>query len=212
MAAKLLANPLAVAKHPHVDVPLYWHYWRQGGELLSRTRLIAATAGNVVETLWGRDPEFGGAHDGISDSGLTYIDESTRETRTDGIIGQGVRAVTDSDGNVSYVANDVIVPANAYHNNRYRRDNETEGIYDATFIKLRQASLSYSLPASLLDKTFIRKAKISLIGNNIWLWAKDFNHGDPELLSFGGGRYVPGVENATVPSTRSLGFSLDIEF
>lgn len=186
--------------------------WRQGGELLSRTRLIAATSGNVVETLWGRDTEFGGAHDGIADSGLSYIDESTGETRTDGIIGQGVRAVTDSEGNVSYVANDVIVPANAYHNNRYRRDNDTEGIYDATFIKLRQASLSYSLPTSLLDKTFIRKAKISLIGNNIWLWAKDFNHGDPELLSFGGGRYVPGVENATVPSTRSLGFSLDIEF
>lgn len=186
--------------------------WRQGGELLSRTRLIAATSGNVVETLWGRDPEFGGAHDGITDSGLSYIDESTGETRTDGVIGDGVIEVVDADGNVSYQENNVIVPANAYHNNRYRRNNETEGIYDATFIKLRQVSLSYSLPSSLLEKTFIRKAKISLIGNNVWLWAKDFNHGDPELLSFGGGRYVPGVENATVPSTRSLGFSVDIEF
>ncbi|MCB0639522.1 MAG: SusC/RagA family TonB-linked outer membrane protein [Lewinella sp.] len=186
--------------------------WRQGGDLLSRTRLIAATSGNVVETLWGRDPEFGGAHPGISDSGLTYIDEASGETHTDGVIGQGVREVVDADGNVSYVENDVIVPANAYHNNRYRRNNETEGMYDATFIKLRQARLSYSLPTSLLQRSFIHKASISLIGNNLWLWAKEFNHGDPELLSFGGGRYVPGVENATVPSTRSFGFSLDIEF
>lgn len=186
--------------------------WRQGGDLLSRTRLIAATSGNVVETLWGRDPEFGGAHPGIANSGLTYIDESTGETRNDGVIGNGVKAVTDANGNISYVENDVIVPANAYHNNRYRRQNETEGIYDATFIKLRQLSFGYSLPRTLLENTFISKAKISFVGNNIWLWAKDFNHGDPELLSFGGGRYVPGVENATVPTTRSLGFSIDIEF
>ncbi len=186
--------------------------WRQGGELLSRTRLIAATSGNVVETLWGRDPEFGGAHPGIFDSGLTYIDETTGETKTDGIIGDGVKEVVDVDGNVTYVQNDIIVPANAYHNNRYRRNNETEGIYDATFIKLREARLSYNLPSSLLGNTFIQSLKISLIGNNIWLWAKDFNHGDPELLSFGGGRYVPGVENATVPSTRSLGFSVNIGF
>ncbi len=186
--------------------------WRQGGDLLSRTRLIGATAGNTIETLWGRAPEFGGAHPGITDSGLSYIDESTGETRTDGVIGAGVRAVTGPDGSVSYVPNDVTVPANAYHNNRYRRQNETEGMYDATFIKLRQASISYTLPSSLLGKSFIRKAKVSLIGNNIWLWAKDFNHGDPELLSFGGGRFVPGVENATAPSARSMGFSLDIEF
>ena len=186
--------------------------WRQGGDLLSRTRLIAATSGNVVETLWGRDPEFGGAHDGISDSGLTYIDETTGETRTDGVIGDGVQEVVDGDGNVTYVENDFVVPANAYHNNRYRRQNETEGMYDATFIKLRQISLGYSLPASVLENSFIRKARISLIGNNVWLWAKEFNHGDPELLSFGGGTYVPGVENATAPSTRSIGFSLDLEF
>ncbi|MCG8330044.1 MAG: SusC/RagA family TonB-linked outer membrane protein [Chitinophagales bacterium] len=186
--------------------------WRQGGDLLSRTRLIAATSGNVVETLWGRDPEFGGAHDGISDSGLSYIDESSGETRTDGVIGAGVREEVDANGNVTYVPNDVIVPANAYHNNRYRRGNETEGMYDATFIKLRQASLSYTLPSNILENTFISKLKVSLVGNNIWLWAKDFNHGDPELLSFGGGRYVPGVENATVPTARSLGFALDIEF
>lgn len=186
--------------------------WRQGGELLSRTRLIAATSGNVVETLWGRAPEFGGPHPGIADSGLTYKDESTGIIYTDGVIGDGVKEVVDANGNVTYVPNDVIVPANAYHNNRYRRQNESEGIYDATFVKLRQVSLGYNLPASVLNKTFISKARISLIGNNVWLWAKEFNHGDPELLSFGNGKYVPGVENATVPSTRSLGFSIDVEF
>ena len=186
--------------------------WRQGGDLLSRTRLIAATAGNVVETLWGRDAEFGGAHPGIKDSGISYTDDNG-VTKTDGIIGDGVREVFDASGNViGYTENDVIVAANAYHNNRYRRQNETEGMYDATFIKLREAKLTYSLPKKWLNKTKLGSLSVSVIGTNLWLWAKDFNHGDPELLSFGGGRYVPGVENATVPTTRSLGFAVNVGF
>jgi hypothetical protein len=106
----------------------------------------------------------------------------------------------------------VKVPANAYHNNRYRRQNETEGLYDATFIKLREARLSYQIPASVLNSKTINKLTLSLIGNNLMLWAKDFNHGDPELLSFGGGQFVPGVEDATVPSSRSVGFSVKVDF
>ncbi len=185
--------------------------WRQGGELLSRTRLIGATAGNLVETLWGRDAEFGGPHPGIFDSGLTWVDETNGQTYHDGVIGAGVREVKDANGELSgYVPNDVIVHANAYHNNRYRRQNESEGMYDATFVKLREARLTYKLPRNILDKTFLTSLDISLIGNNIWLWAKEFNHGDPELLSFGGGRYVPGVEDATVPSTKSFGFALNV--
>ena len=181
--------------------------WRQGGELLSRTRLIAATSGNVVETLWGRSPEFGGAHPGITDSGLSYVDDNGI-TRTDGVIGDGVMQMGDG----SYAPNNVMVPANAYHNNRYRRSNETEGIYDATFIKLREARLSYNFPSKITNKLSLSGLTLSAIGNNLWLWAKDFNHGDPELLSFGGGAYVPGVENATVPTTRSIGFALDARF
>ena len=187
--------------------------WRQGGDLLSRTRLIAATSGNVVETLWGRDPEFGGTHPGIFDSGITYVDESTGVTKTDGVIGAGVKEVVDANGNVTgYEPNDVIVPANAYHNNRYRRQNETEGMYDATFIKLREAKLTYNFPKSFTEKARLGNLSVSLIGTNLWLWAKDFNHGDPELLSFGGGRYVPGVENATVPTSRSIGFAVNVGF
>lgn len=184
--------------------------YRQGGDLLSATRLIAATSGNVVETLWGREPEFGGAHPGIYDSGLSYT--SGGVTYTDGIIGDGVKEITNADGSVTYAQNDVIVPANAYHNNRYRRQNETEGLYDATFIKLREARLSYEIPSTVLNSNVVRKVTLSLIGNNLFLWAKDFNHGDPELLSFGGGRFVPGVEDATVPSARSAGFSVKVDF
>ena len=139
------------------------------------------------------------------------MDESDGATYNDGIIGDGVKEIFDADGKVTgYEENDVIVHANAYHNKRYRRQNVSEGMYDATFVKLREARLSYSLPNRLLNKTFMTSLKISLIGSNLALWAKDYNHGDPELLSFGGSRYIPGVENATVPTARSVGFSLNI--
>ncbi|WP_010136491.1 SusC/RagA family TonB-linked outer membrane protein [Ochrovirga pacifica] len=181
--------------------------WRQGGDMLSRTRLIAATSGNIKETLWGRAPEFGGAHDGITDSGLSYVDDAG-VTKTDGVIGAGVMQLEDG----TYVPNTKIVPANAYHNNRYRRSNDTEGMYDATFVKLREARLTYNLPSKWTKDLSLSSLTFSVIGNNLWLWAKDFNHGDPELLSFGSGKYVPGVENATVPTTRSFGFALDAKF
>ena len=183
--------------------------WRQGGELISRTRLVGANTGNVVESLWGRSPEFGGPHPGILDSGLSYTDASGN-AHTDGIIGDGVKQLP----NGSYVQNDVIVPANAYHNNRYKRDNETQGIYDATFIKLREVKLSYDFPKKFINKLNMQSLSLSLIGTNLWLWAKEFNHGDPELLSFdhNNGSFLPGVEDATVPSTRSFGFAINLKF
>lgn len=181
--------------------------WRQGGELMSLTRLIAATSGNVVETLWGRDVEFGGPHPGIADSGLPRTDSEGR-TFNDGIIGDGV--MEDADGNL--VENDVVVAASAYHNKRYKRGNESEGMYDASYVKLREVRFGYKLPTRWFDNNFVQSAKISFVGRNLLLFT-DFNHGDPELLSFtGGGQIVPGVEDMALPSTRSMGFNIQINF
>ena len=180
--------------------------WRKGGDLMSLTRLIAATSGNIVETLWGRDEEFGGPHPGIADSGLPRTDGES--TFNDGVIGNGV--MEDADGNL--VKNDVVVAASAYHNKRYKRENESEGMYDASYVKLREMRLGYRLPSQWFDNNFIQSAKISLVGRNLLLFT-DFNHGDPELLSLtGSGQIVPGVEDMALPSTRSFGFNINVKF
>jgi TonB-linked SusC/RagA family outer membrane protein len=182
--------------------------WRQGGELMSLTRLIAATAGNIDETLWGRDSDHQGPYPGIAQGGITWED-SDGVTYTDGIIGDGVRYDENTD---SYVPNDVIVHASAYHNKRYKRENETEGMYDASYVKLREASISYTLPKKWFGNTSFQNARFSLIGRNLALWS-DFNHGDPELLSFtGSGQLVSGVEDMAVPSARSIGFGFNCNF
>jgi hypothetical protein len=176
--------------------------WRQGGDLVSLTRLIAATSGNIVETLPGRTTELGG---------VTFTDDNGN-VRTDGIIGAGVKEITDAEGNVTgYETNDYPVAASAYYNKRYKRENEEEGMYDATFVKLREVRLGYTLPDNLFGGV-LKDVKLSFVGRNLALW-NNFNHGDSELLSYtGGGQTVVGVEDMAIPSTRSYGFNISAKF
>ncbi len=184
--------------------------WSQGGDLFSSTRLIAATAGNIEETLWGRDQENGGAHPGIKDSGLprtiTLSDGSTT-TVYDGVIADGY--MEDANGNL--VENDVVVAASSYHNKRYKRQNEEEGMYDATYLKLREVKLAYTIPSKVLQNTPIESAKVSLIGRNLFL-STEFPHGDPETFGMSGNYLIPGVEDYNMPSLRSIGVNLNVTF
>ena len=184
--------------------------WSQGGSLISSTRLIAATSGNIKETLWGRDQEHGGAHPGIKDSGLAReitLSTGGKTTVYDGVIGDGW--MYDTNGNL--VENTVVVSASSYHNKRYKRQNEEEGMYDATYLKLREVKIGYTLPNSLLAKTPIASAKVSLIGRNLFLWT-EFPHGDPETFGMSGQYLIPGVEDYNLPSLRSMGVNLNITF
>ncbi len=184
--------------------------WSQGGSLVSATRLIAATSGNIIETLWGRDQENGGPHPGIKDSGLarkTTMSDDTPVTYYDGVIGDGW--MYDNNGNL--VENNVMVSASSYHNKRYKRENEEEGMYDATYLKLREIKLGYTFPQSFLQKTPIESAKLSLIGRDLFLWT-EFPHGDPESFGMSGSYLIPGVENYNMPSLRSIGFNLNLTF
>jgi len=178
---------------------------RHGGRIYSETRLIAATAGNIAESLWGRDAENGGSNPGMKQSGLQWVKDGV--TRNDGVIGDGVK----SDGAGGFVENDVIVDASAYHNRRYARGNETEGMYNASYVKLRELRLSYNLPQSWLQGLFIRNLKLSLIGRNLAIWTSS-PHFDPEVVAFAGANLIPGVEAHPIPSTRTFGFDVKIGF
>jgi len=173
-----------------------------GGNIYSETRLIAATAGNIEETLWGRDADHKGPYPGMKEGGITWDKDGV--TRTDGVIGDGVM-LTDGQ----YVDNSYIVDASAYHNRRYSRGNETEGLYDASYVKLREVKLSYNFPKTWLDGMFLKSLKLSLVGRNVALWTES-PHFDPETVTFTGGRLIPGVEAHPIPSTRSFTFDLNI--
>ncbi|MFT4024688.1 MAG: SusC/RagA family TonB-linked outer membrane protein, partial [Flavihumibacter sp.] len=86
-------------------------------------------------------------------------------------------------------------------------------VYDATVLRLREASLSYSLPVSMLNRTPFGAVSFTLTGQNLWYNAPNFpkyTNFDPETSSLGGnGR---GFEYITGPTSRRYGASIRVSF
>ncbi|WP_247232985.1 SusC/RagA family TonB-linked outer membrane protein [Telluribacter sp. SYSU D00476] len=130
--------------------------------------------------------------------------------REEGVIGQGVRAITGADGNVSYVSNDIIVTANQLYGFNNPRNYHEAGIFDASYVKLRELSLGYNIPSALLKKIHLQSAKVSLVGRNVLMIFKNTPHVDPEFDSKGGN--AQGFGYGELPSSRSLGMNLSFSF
>lgn len=91
----------------------------------------------------------------------------------------------------------------AYYN------NDAIATFDASYVKLRELKLSYALPASLLKKVAAKNGSISFVGRNLLLWS-DVPNIDPEVSAYDG--QFQGVEAMSLPSLRSLGLSLSLNF
>lgn len=139
--------------------------------------------------------------------GTSGLMDFTAVGREEGIISEGV--IQNADG--SYRPNDVRLSGRDYYWWRYNRGNEEIGMFDASFLKLREVRLGYSFPRKLLQNTFVQSLTLSLVGRNLALWTEN-PHFDPETISFNGGTIVPGVEDMALPSSRSFGFNLNATF
>ena len=95
--------------------------------------------------------------------------------------------------------------------NIYKRDNVEAAKYDASYTKLREVALGYTLPTGILSKLPIHRAKISLTGRNLLLWT-DNPHFDPEVTSVSGGTLQPGIENMAYTSTSTYTLNINIDF
>ena len=92
----------------------------------------------------------------------------------------------------------------------YTKAVNAQHVYDAGYIKLREVSLSYSLPNKYLKNTFIQGLTLSAIGRNLWIIDKSLPYGDPEAgLSSGN---VQGYQSGAYPSTKDYGFSAKLQF
>jgi hypothetical protein len=85
-------------------------------------------------------------------------------------------------------------------------------VLDASYIKLREASLGYTLPSKLMKKTGFSSAKVSLFGNNLFIWtSRENRYADPEVNS-GGNSDEQGLDFSARPSLRNYGISLKVTF
>lgn len=157
--------------------------WRQGGTIVSRTKALGSTSGVLRETLVGRET---------------------------GIVGAGVVNIGTPE-NPQFIPNTTVVSAQDYNNTFFDRGNEASALYDASYVKLRQVSIYYNFPDTMVSAIGFDKIKLGLVGSNLLLFTEN-PHFDPELNALQEQNITFGVEDFSYPSTRSFGISLKTEF
>lgn len=86
-----------------------------------------------------------------------------------------------------------------YNENPWDHDAR-QNILDATFIKMREVALNYSLPKSITQKILMKDVRIGIVGQNLLMWSKEFKYSDPDR----------GKENLNSPTARYIGFNVNV--
>ena len=169
---------------------------------------IGGKAHSVIDqSLW-----MSGAHRD-SDTQWRY-DEVVNGKNT--FIGKGVEVVSgsveyDSQGHIIsdtrvFAPNNRVVSYEGYmrmyHGAGNVWDAKHQHILEQTFIKLRELSLTYNIPKNICGKLGLRGASVAFVGNNLFLWTKEFKFSDPDVAS----------ENLNSPSIRMLGCNIKVDF
>lgn len=118
--------------------------------------------------------------------------------------------VKQADG--TYVPNTtpVIVDSNFITN--YFNAVSSNFIEDGSYIRLSYVTLGYDLSRLLPKKCPVKGLKVSATGRNLFLLTK-YTGSDPQILAgTGGGTGSAGIDNYSVPTTRSFNFSLSATF
>ena len=149
------------------------------------------------------DARIGGQVYSGTDAGLDAfgVSERSLEYREGGVIIDGVRA----DG----TPNTTSISAQQYWSS-YSGIGENY-IFDQTNIRMREAALTYNLPKSIIENTFIKGLSVGITGRNLFFIYRALENFDPEG-SFSVSNYAQGVLFYTMPTTRSLGFNVSIKF
>ncbi|QZT38520.1 SusC/RagA family TonB-linked outer membrane protein [Halosquirtibacter xylanolyticus] len=85
-----------------------------------------------------------------------------------------------------------------------------EFVYDASFVRLKELSVTYSLGAHVLKKTPFSSVKFSFIGRNLGFLSKN-TPGSP-VGGFNSSIFSQAIDYSSIPNTRTLGFSVKLGF
>ena len=140
-----------------------------------------------------------------------------------GVILQGV--TQDGKANTKPVdAYDINVDGSAFPFSSVNSLAARSYVYDAGYIKLRELSLGYSLPATVFGRqNVIKGIDLSLSGRNLWIIHKNLPYADPEQ---GAASTTPnsttpivynpnasiGYQTGVYPSVRTLAFNVKLKF
>ena len=166
---------------------------QHGGDIYSLDMYYGLSSGLYPETA------------GTNDLGNPVRDPITNDSKSGGYIIEGVNVT----GGVS-TPNTTRVDATTSDGWGYAVEPHKAFIYDASYVKLREVALSYSIPYSILSKTFIKGLTLSAVGSNLWILSKHLPYADPESGLAAGN--IQGYSIGSLPSTRDISFSLKLNF
>ncbi len=164
---------------------------KKGGDIFSLDMYYGLATGLYPETV------------ALNDLGNPSRNPVTTGEDSGGIILPGVK----EDG----TSNDTRVSNTNYGLYGYRRNPAAAFVYDGSYVKLREVSVSYSFPQSLTSKLGpIKGIDLSFIGRNLWIIQKNLPYADPEDQMSAGN--IQGYQTGAYPNTRNFGFNVKLRF
>lgn len=99
-----------------------------------------------------------------------------------------------------------------YHfKNNFGTRISAANMYDASYVYLRELRLGYSLPEKVAGVIRANSATISVYGRNLWLISSNAPNVDPSNIINSDSNII-GLEGGALPSVRSIGLNLNINF
>jgi TonB-linked SusC/RagA family outer membrane protein len=131
------------------------------------------------------------------------LHKMTLEGREGGVVGDGV----DANGN----KNTVVAPVQSYWEVVRSQALVEPVVYDGGYWKLRQITLGYDFTKHLPASFLIKGLNLSLVANNVLMLKKWVDNIDPESFGYTSDNLV-GLESPGLPTTRGIGFNLNVKF
>lgn len=181
-----------------------------GGSIYSGTNRTGNYTGVLEQTLPGRGAENGGLPYYIHYDPAT---ETSTKILLNGGQAPGGSAVYD-DGMIfngvleNGDPNTTVLSAEQYYKASYNI-NEAY-VYKADYIKFREIKLGYTFDKNLVKSIGLQNANIAFFARNLFFIYKDAPNIDPET-AFNTGN-AQGLESLSLPTTRSFGFNLSLQF
>jgi TonB-linked SusC/RagA family outer membrane protein len=131
------------------------------------------------------------------------LHKMTLEGREGGVVGEGV--------NAAGAKNTVVAPVQDYWSVVRSQGLVEPIVYDDGYWKLRQISLGYDLSKYVPQRWPVKGLRLSLTANNVLLLKKWVDNIDPESFGYASDNVI-GMESTGLPTTRSIGFNLNVKF
>jgi TonB-dependent starch-binding outer membrane protein SusC len=108
-------------------------------------------------------------------------------------------------------------PSNRYARALANDDNTLNSVpsdvwvENGSFVKLKNVTIGYTLPNTLLSKASISKLRLYVSAQNLF-FITDYSGLDPEVGIQGGNATQNGVDNGTYPSSKTFTMGLNVTF